>query len=417
MRRGANMGTISVTHPDIIDFITAKDQEEVLRNFNISVAVSDDFMSRVSNNQPCDLINPRNKQRVRVIPAKDVFDLIVMEAWKTGDPGMIYLDEINHHHPLTEMGEIEATNPCGEVPLLPYESCNLGSVVLTNMFTNGQFDYKKLGKTVSLAIHFLDNVIDCNHYPLADIEQMTKGNRKVGLGVMGFADCLIKMNIPYNSQEALDFAAELMNHIQHGARKASEELGASRGSFPNIERSTFRGTTMRNATVTSIAPTGSISAIANVSSGIEPLFSVGYLRNALDTTFLVINPFFEDLARQKGFYSSDFMAQVVREGSIQRNTHIPSEVRRLFPVAHDIQPEFHVKMQATFQRFVDNAVSKTINLPENATLDQTRSIFHLAHKLKCKGITIYRYGSKKIQALEFGNVAHLGSCNSGVCSI
>lgn len=416
MRRGANMGIMSVTHPDIISFITAKDQENVLRNFNISVALSDDFMTRVSNNQSYELINPRNKQRVKVLPAKDIFDLIVMHAWKTGDPGVIYLDEINRGHPLTEFGEIEATNPCGEVPLLPYESCNLGSIVLTNMFTSGQFDYKKLGETVTLAVHFLDNVIECNHYPLPDIDAMTKGNRKIGLGVMGFADCLIKMNIPYNSQEALDFAAELMNRIQHEARKASAQLGESRGSFPNIEKSIFRGKNMRNATVTSIAPTGSISTIADVSSGIEPLFSVGYLRHALDTTLLVVNPLFEEIARRKGFYSSDLMAQIVNEGSIQRNTNIPPEVRRIFPVAHDIQPEFHVKMQAMFQRYVDNAVSKTINLPENATLDQTRSIFHLAHKLKCKGVTIYRYGSKELQALEFGDITQFGSCSSGVCN-
>ncbi len=285
------------------------------------------------------------------------------------------------------------------------------------MFSGETFDYKKLGETVELLIHFLDNIIDMNHYPLPEIEKMTTNNRKIGCGIMGFADCLVKLNIPYNSQQALDFAEEIMSFIQNEARKASHALAEKRGSFPHIDKSIFKDKgPMRNATVTSVAPTGTISTIADVSSGIEPLFSVGYLRNALDTTLLVVNPMFEQMARKRGFYSPDLISQVVRQGSIQRISAIPEDVRRLFPTAHDILPEFHVKMQAVFQRFVDNAVSKTINLPEDATLEQTGSVFLLANKLKCKGCTIYRYGSKQKQALEFGSVDFLNVCVSGICS-
>lgn len=416
MRRGANIGILSVNHPDIHEFIRAKEQEGELDNFNISVAVTDDFISRARSNQNYEIINPRNNKVMKVFNAKDVFDIIVMNAWKSGDPGMIYIDEVNRKNTMPGLGSIEATNPCGEVPLLPFESCNLGSINLTKMFSDGKFDYKKLAEILELGVHFLDNIIDVNHYPLPEIENVTKANRKIGFGVMGFADCLVKMKIPYNSQAALDFAEELMNFIQNEARKASRALAEKRGSFPNIDKSIFKDKgAMRNSTVTSIAPTGSISTIAGVSSGIEPIFSVGYLRNALDTTLLVINPMFEEVARQRGFYSNGLISQVVQEGSIQRNSKIPEDVRRLFPTAHDILPEFHVKMQAVFQKYVDNAVSKTINLPEDATLEQTRSVFLLAHKLKCKGITIYRYGSKKRQALEFGNIDFHNVCGPDVC--
>lgn len=416
-RRGANIGVLSIDHPDILEFIRVKEKEGELDNFNISVAVTDDFISKVRNNQNFEIINPRNGSVVKILNARDVFNLMVMSAWKSGDPGVIYVDEINNRNPTPDIGKIETTNPCGEVPLLPYESCNLGSINVLNMFTNEEFDYKKLGETVQLGVHFLDNVIDVNRYPLPHIEKITKGNRKIGLGIMGFADCLVRLKIPYNSQRALDFAEELMSFIQNEARKASRTLAEKRSSFPNIERSFFKNKgPMRNATVTSIAPTGTISTIANISSGIEPLFSVGYLRNALDTTFLVINPMFERVARERGFYSSELMAQVVREGSIQRIAHIPGDVRRLFPTAHDILPEFHVKMQAVFQKYVDNAVSKTINLPEDAPLEQAGSIFLLANKLRCKGCTIYRYGSKRRQALEFGDIDLDDVCLPGVCN-
>jgi len=416
-RRGANMGILSVSHPDIIEFIRAKEHEGELANFNISVAVTDDFILKAVNNQTHELINPRNNKVVDVVNAQDIFDLIVTNAWKSGDPGMIYIDEINRTNTTPELGSIETTNPCGEVPLLPYESCNLGSINLTKMFTGDEFDYEKLGKTVVIGIHFLDNVIDTNRYPIPEIEQMTKGNRKIGLGVMGFADCLVKLKIPYDSQQALDFAQELMSFIQNEARKASRSLAEKRGSFPNINHSISKDKgPVRNATVMSIAPTGTISTIANTSSGIEPFFSVGYLRNALDTTFLITNPMFEEIARKRGFYSNDLMSEVIRVGSIKTIAKIPEDVRKLFPTAHDIVPEFHVKMQAVFQKFVDNAVSKTINLPKDTTLEQTRAVFLLAHKLKCKGITVYRYRSKKRQALELGDLDFYKTCGEGICS-
>jgi ribonucleoside-diphosphate reductase alpha chain len=417
-RRGANMGILNVDHPDIIDFIRAKEKEGEFSNFNISVAVTDDFINRAINNQGYDLINPRDNKPVKNINARDVFDMIVFNAWKTGDPGMIFIDEINRKNPTPELGRIESTNPCGEVPLLPYESCNLGSINLSRMFVDNKFSYEKLRQTIEIAVHFLDNVIDANKYPLPEIERMTKGNRKIGLGVMGFADCLIKMGIPYDSESALSFADELASFIQNEARRVSAVLGEKRGSFPNINLSVFRNSQpMRNATVTSIAPTGTISMIADTSSGIEPLFSVGYLRNVLDTTLVVVNPIFEEIARNRGFYHPDLISEIVRQGSLKKIKNIPEDVKRIFPIAHEIMPEIHLKMQATFQKYVDNAVSKTINLPEDATLEQTRAIFLMAHRLKCKGITIYRYNSKKTQVLEFGDIDYERRCRSGGCDI
>ncbi len=419
-RRGANMGVLRVDHPDILEFINAKEKEGVLSNFNISVAVDDDFIFRAINNQGYDLINPRTRTPVKSLNARDVFDLIVLSAWKTGEPGMLFIDEINRKNPTPELGLIEATNPCGEVPLLPYESCNLGSINLSRMFVNGSFSYEKLKETVHLAVHFLDNVIDANHYPLPEIEKMTKGNRKIGLGVMGFADCLIKLNIPYNSNAAIEFAQELAKFIQIESRRASQLLGEKRGSFPNLEKSIYRNSKpMRNATVTSIAPTGSISTIADTSSGIEPLFSVGYLRNMLDTTVIVVNQLFEEIARRRGFYSPALIAEIVHTGSLQGIKAIPDDVKRLFPIAHEVAPELHIKIQATFQSYVDNGVSKTINLPEGATFEQTRSAFLLAHKLKCKGITVYRYRSRRSQALEFGDIiqSYKKICGGGICEI
>lgn len=417
-RRGANMGILNVDHPDILDFIRAKEKEGELSNFNISVAVTDDFINRAINNQGYDLINPRDRKPVKNINARDVFDMIVFNAWKSGDPGMIFIDEINRKNPTPDLGRIESTNPCGEVPLLPYESCNLGSINLARMFVDGKFSYEKLKRTIEIAVHFLDNVVDANKYPLPEIEKMTKGNRKIGLGVMGFADCLIKMGIPYDSNEALEFADELANFIQNEARRVSQSLGENRGSFPNIEKSIFKNSlSMRNATVTSIAPTGTISIIADTSSGIEPLFSVGYLRNVLDTRYVVINPIFEEIARARGFYSPDLISEIVRYGSLKKIHGIPGEVKRLFPIAHEIVPEIHLKLQAVFQKYVDNAVSKTINLPEDATLEQTRSVFLMAHRMRCKGITVYRYNSKKAQVLEFGDIEYLKRCGSGMCEI
>ncbi len=416
-RRGANMGILAVDHPDIMEFIAAKENEGELENFNISVAITDDFMNRAINNQMYDLVNPRTGQAVKSMKARELFEMMVAGAWRSGDPGMIFIDEINRRNPTPALGRIESTNPCGEVPLLPYESCNLGSINLTRMFKAGAFDYPKLGETVHAAVHFLDNVIDANHYSLPEIEAMARSNRKIGLGVMGFADCLIKMNIPYDSVAALDFAEELMHFIQEEGRQASAQLASRRGPFPNQEKSIFRGQSpMRNATVTSIAPTGTISTIADVSSGIEPLFSVGYLRHALDTTMLVVNPLFEETARNRGFYSAELIAEIVQSGSITRISQVPEDVRRLFPIAHEIRPEFHVKIQAQFQKYVDNAVSKTINLPADATMEQTQSVFMLAHRSQCKGITVYRYGSKRKQALEFGAIDPAEACGAGRCN-
>jgi ribonucleoside-diphosphate reductase alpha chain len=417
-RRGANMGILSVHHPDILDFIRVKEREGVLANFNISVSVTDDFMNRVLNNQKYEVINPRNNQPVKEMNARDVFDLIIMNAWQSGDPGLIFIDEINRHNPVPGTGAIEATNPCGEVPLTAFESCNLGSINLVKMCTNGKFNFKRLGEVVHTAVHFLDNVIDVNKYPIPQVEKMTKANRKVGLGIMGFADCLIDMGIPYDSGEAFKTAEELIDFISREARLASRKIAEKRGSFPNHHLSVFKDSgPMRNATVTSIAPTGSISTIADVSSGIEPLFSVGYLRNALDTTMLVVNPLFEEIAKERDFYSTDLIARVVREGSIQGNTLIPDDVRRIFLTAHDIDPQSHVRMQAVFQKQVDNAVSKTINLPESATVEQLRSVFLLAHSMKCKGITVYRYGSKKVQPLEFGAIDTSAFCGADLCDV
>lgn len=417
-RRGANMGILNVDHPDIVDFIRAKEKEGELTNFNISVAVSDDFIHRAINNQGYDLVNPRDRKPVKNLNARDIFDMIILNAWKIGEPGMIFIDAINRKNPIPELGKIESTNPCGEVPLLPYESCNLGSINLARMFVDNKFSYEKLRHTIHIAVHFLDNVIDANNYPLPEIEKITKGNRKIGLGVMGFADCLIKMGIPYDSESALNFADELASFIQTEARQASRKLGEKRGSFPNIDKSIFKGSQpMRNATVTSIAPTGTISMIADASSGIEPLFSVGYLRNVLDTTLVVINPIFEEIARNQGFFSPDLVSEIVREGSLKRIKDIPDDVKRLFPIAHEIMPEIHIRMQAIFQKYIDNAVSKTINLPEDATFEQTRSAFLMAHKLMCKGITVYRYSSRKNQVLEFGDIEYQKRCGTGVCEI
>jgi ribonucleoside-diphosphate reductase alpha chain len=294
------MGILSVHHPDILDFIRVKEREGILANFNISVSVTDDFMNRVLNNQKYKVINPRSNKTVKEMNARDVFDLIIMNAWQSGDPGMIFIDEINRHNPVPGAGAIESTNPCGEVPLTAFESCNLGSINLVKICSGGEFNFKRLGEVVHTAVHFLDNVIDVNKYPIPQVEKMTKANRKVGLGIMGFADCLIEMGIPYDSEEAFKAAGELIDFISREARQASRQIAGKRGSFPNYHLSIFKDSgPMRNATVTSIAPTGSISTIADVSSGIEPLFSVGYLRNALDTTMLVVNPRWSEKARFK----------------------------------------------------------------------------------------------------------------------
>lgn len=406
-RRGANMGTLRVDHPDILEFIIAKEKEGVFKNFNISVAVTDRFMKAVKENKKYILTNPRTGKYAKKLNARGVFDLMVAMAWRTGDPGMVFLDEIDRLNPTPQLGEIESTNPCGEVPLLPYESCNLGSINLSKMIKNGEIDWNKLRRTIRKSVHFLDNVIDANRFPLPEIEKATKGNRKIGLGVMGFAELLIQLNIAYNSKRALSTAERIMKFITEEARKKSIELAEERGSFPNFRRSIWKKKfkQMRNATLTSIAPTGSISIIADCSSGIEPLFAVSFVRNVMmGTKLLEVNKFFEKAAREKGFYSEELMMRIAEKGSIQDMEEIPKGIRKIFVTALDIEPEWHVRMQAAFQKYTDNAVSKTVNLRRDATTGDVRRVFLLAHKLKCKGITVYRYGSKREQVLYIGTL-------------
>ncbi|MEM4263405.1 MAG: adenosylcobalamin-dependent ribonucleoside-diphosphate reductase [Candidatus Woesearchaeota archaeon] len=416
-RRGANMGILEASHPDIVDFINAKKTEGMLRNFNISVAATDEFMESAIKNKEFWLINPRTKQKVKRVSAKVIFEIIVKAAWETGDPGMIFIDEINRKNPTPKAGTIESTNPCGEVPLLPYESCNLGSINLSKMVVAGRLDWNKLKKTIRTAVHFLDNVIDANIYPMPEIEAMTKANRKIGLGVMGFADCLAKMKLPYDSDKAITFAEKLMKFIQDEARKKSEELGRERGNFPNFEQSTLKEKykNMRNATVTTIAPTGTLSIIANVTSGIEPFFAITYVREVLEKTkMLIVDPVFEEIAKKEGFYSKQLMLKIAQEGSVQKIKEVPKDIKRAFVTSFDIKPEWHVKIQAAFQKYVDNAVSKTVNMPKNATEKDIENIFTLAYKLKCKGITVYRYGSKKEQVLYIGKDSDT-SCQKETC--
>jgi ribonucleoside-diphosphate reductase alpha chain len=405
-RRGANMGILRVDHPDILEFITVKEDPKELTNFNLSVGVTDEFMQAVKTQKSYSLINPRNQQVVRQVSAAFVFDRIVEAAWKTGEPGVLFLDRINHDNPTPQLGRIEATNPCGEQPLLPYEPCNLGSINLTRMVRRGskgvEMDYGKLERTVRLSIRFLDNVIDMNRYPLPEIEAMAKGNRKVGLGVMGFADLLILLGVPYDSPEALRLAEKLTGVIRDSAWKTSEELAKERGVFPNFDRSIWsrRGRRVRNATATTVAPTGTLSIIAGCSSGIEPLYGVSYVRTAMDDLKLVeIHPLFLQAAKRGGFYSRRLLSAIAMEESIQSVTLIPKETRRLFVTAHDISPEKHILMQAAFQRHTDNAVSKTVNFPQEAKPADVKKAFLLAYEEGCKGVTIYRSGSRDRQVL------------------
>ncbi len=405
-RRGANMGILRVDHPDILDFIVCKKDDSSLNNFNISVGITEDFMKAVVSDSEFELVNPRTKKIERTCKAKEVFDLITEMAWKNGDPGIIFLDRINRDNPTPAIGEIESTNPCGEQPLLPYESCNLGSINLSKVVSNGKIDYKKLGDIVEKGVHFLDNVIDMNKYPIKKIAEMTRANRKIGLGVMGFADMLIEMGIPYNSEEAVKKAEEVMSFISERGNEASARLAEKRGPFPNFEKSIHNkkgGRALRNATVTTIAPTGTISIISNCSSGIEPLFAISYVRNVMDKNELVeVNPIFERVAKEGGFYSESLMRSIAEKGSIEDMKEMPKEVRSVFVVSHDITPEWHIKMQAAFQKATDNAVSKTVNFPHEATIEDVRGVYMLAYKSDCKGVTIYRDKSREEQVLNIG---------------
>jgi len=410
-RRGANMGILRIDHPDILEFIKIKRHEEELLNFNISISVTDAFMQALKNDSEYDLINPRSNQVKGRLKAKDVFNEIVESAWETGDPGLVFIDRINRDNPTPHIGTIESTNPCGEQPLLPYESCVLGSINLAKILKEGRrqkaegrsketIDWDLLANLVHLGVRFLDSTIDVNKYPVPEIEKMHKGNRKIGLGVMGWADMLLKLGIRYNSPEAYKLARDVMSFIRNHARDASAELARQRGAFPNFKGSVYdtpefssRGG-LRNATTTTIAPTGTLSLIADCSSGIEPLFAIAYKRLVLETELYEINLNFLETARQRGFYSQELIERVSKKGSLRGFREIPDDVKKIFVTSHEISPEAHIEVQAAFQDFTDNAVSKTINLKHRATRDDVAGAFLLAYEKGCKGITVFRYGSK-----------------------
>ena len=410
MRRGANMAILNVNHPDIEKFIHAKEDPSVFTNFNLSVAVTTEFMEAVKTESDYVLINPNTNQVAGKLNAKAVFDKIVDLAWKTGDPGVIFIDRINEGNPTPGLGKIESTNPCGEQPLLPYESCNLGSLNLARMLQakdgKTEIDYPKIARTIRIVVRFLDNVIDVNKFPLPQIEEMTKQSRKIGMGIMGFADMLIQLGIQYNSEEALKVASDVMCFINDESRQASEELAEERGVFPAFAGSIYDvtdGPKVRNASRTTIAPTGTLSIISGCSSGIEPLFALSYTRNILDGTQLIeVNPYFEEVARKEGFYSEEVMKQLADGAHLSDIDEVPDQIKRLFVTAHEIPPEWHVRMQAAFQQATDNAVSKTVNFPREATRDDVANVYMMAHELRLKGITIYRDGTREGQVLTTG---------------
>ncbi|MDD5062083.1 MAG: vitamin B12-dependent ribonucleotide reductase [Candidatus Marinimicrobia bacterium] len=405
-RRGANMGILRVDHPDILEFIDCKKNSHELTNFNISVAVTDVFMEKVRRREQYELVNPVDDTIVGTLNAAEVFKLIAQNAWRNGDPGIIFIDRINQMNPTPKLGDIEATNPCGEQPLLPNESCNLGSINLANFISDNKIDYERLGQTIDDTVRFLDDVIDINKFPLKKIETMVKKTRKIGLGIMGFADILFKLKIPYDSDEALQLADELMKFVYTRTKDASAGLGNNRGTFPAWNDSIFfpDGPKYRNSACITIAPTGTISMIADCSSGIEPVFSLAFTKKVMDgTELLYVNPHFEQACREAGIYSEELMHRVITQGSIQNIDEIPAEIKRVFITAHDISPEWHVRMQAAFQKWVDAAVSKTCNFPKSATVQDVLDAYWLAYEAGCKGITIYRDGSRDEQVLYVGN--------------
>jgi len=409
-RRGANMGILRVDHPDILEFIDCKKNNADITNFNISIGVTEKFMRAVENHEKYDIIEPHTGEVVDRYDADMVFDKIVEGAWRNGEPGIIFLDRLNRDNVVPSQGEIESTNPCGEQPLLPYESCNLGSINLTSVLLDTEdgckVDYDKLSGVVRDAVHFLDNVIDVNKYPMDQIDRMTKSTRKIGLGVMGWADMLLRLGMAYDSDEAVAFAEKLMGFITDEARQASRELAKVRGAFPLFGESIWKdGEPLRNATVTTIAPTGTLSIIAGCSSGVEPIFAYAFIRNIMDNTeMLEVNPILKQKLVDSGIYSDELMKKIVADGSLEHILEIPQSIRDVFVSAHDVSPEYHVRMQAAFQRHTDNAVSKTVNFANSATVESVREVFMLAYKLDCKGVTIYRDGSRDLQVLNIGKV-------------
>ncbi len=407
-RRGANIAILRVDHPDILEFINCKSNCDELNNFNISVGITDAFIEALNNKSTYDLIDPRTKKKVGELNSAEVYHDIVKHAWENGDPGILFIDRINEDNPTPSLGEIESTNPCGEQPLLPMEACNLGSINLAKFVIDNDkqptIDYEALMETINQAVRFLDNTIDMSEYPLPEIDKMVKLNRKIGLGVMGFADMLYQLRIPYNSENALELTGDIMRFVQDTSHEASIKLAEERGVFESYANSIFQDQEdrkYRNAATTTIAPTGTLSIIAGCSSGIEPLFALNLIRNVMDNDRLIeINPYFEKVARERGFYSDELMNTIAQKGSIRDIIEIPEDVRKVFVTAHDVSPEMHIRMQAAFQKDTDNAVSKTVNLPEDATVEDVSKIYTLAYELGCKGVTIYRDGSKKNQVLS-----------------
>lgn len=410
-RRGANMGMLRVDHPNVMDFISAKEENERLNNFNISIAVTEDFMKSVEKGDDYDLVNPRDGEKWGELNAAEVFDKIVHQAWKNGEPGIVFIDRINKENPTPAVGEIESTNPCGEQPLLPYESCNLGSINLANFVKDGDIDFDRLEKVIRTSVRFLDDVIEVNKYPIPEIDEMTRANRKIGLGVMGFADMLIQIGVRYNSDQGVEVAQKVMKFIQEKGHQASQELAEERGSFPNWPESVYglKNQPIRNATVTTIAPTGTISMIADTSSGVEPLFAISFIKNVMDKDELIITtPVFLNIAKERGFYSKELMKKIAKQGDLHGIEEVPDDVREVFVVAHDVTPSWHVKIQAAFQKYTDNAVSKTVNFPNSATEEEVAEVYKLAYKTGCKGVTIYRDGSRDEQVLNIGSVNKAG---------
>lgn len=407
-RRGANMGILRVDHPDITQFITVKDDPSEFVNFNLSVGLTDAFMDALEKNLDYELINPRTGKTAGKKSAKEVFDLIVESAWRSGEPGVLFLDRIEKANPTPHIGKLEATNPCGEQPLLGYEPCNLGSINIGRMLKrkgrSWEIDHEKLEKTIRLAIRFLDNVIEMSRYPMPQIETMAKGNRKIGLGVMGFADMLARLRMEYGSGESLSIAENLMSFMHEKAWDESEKLAIERGPFPNIKGSIFDRPgkkPVRNATVTTIAPTGTLSIIAGCSSGIEPFYSLSFVRQVLDGVQIPeLNPLVEEISKDEGFYSPELIVHVSKGGDIKKRADVPGGIKKIFATAFDISPDRHIKMQAAFQKYTDNAVSKTINLPENASPEDVRQAYLMAYGLGCKGVTVYRTGTRAAQVLS-----------------